>query len=204
METNQQDFTKEFFQQAWGPQGYYEEFNYGVGFNKVVEVCLMPFFNKAHTAVEIGCGGGAFTKKLLKGFYHVTAVDVIKMPEQFTKYSPDKFTYKQVEGYNTGQFYDSKDFAFSYNCFCHLSNWAIKNYLTDINSVLKRGGNFVFMLSNATHHDTTGCELGDCLPVGHFYQDDRTLDLVISDGWDIVSRNMIPEHRDIIVHLKKK
>jgi hypothetical protein len=39
--------------------------------------------------------------------------------------------------------------------------------------------------------------------MGHFYQDDRTLDVIIGSGWEIVSRNIIPEHRDTIIHLKK-
>src|SRR5437667_49701 len=91
-----QDFDKEFFQRTWGPQGYYEEFNYGVGFNEVVQRCLVPFFNIQHRALEIGSGGGAFTKRIIKGFDHVTAVDVITKPECFNKYSPYRFTYIEL------------------------------------------------------------------------------------------------------------
>lgn len=38
--------------------------------------------------------------------------------------------------------------------------------------------------------------------MGHFAQDDRTIDIIVGEGWEIISRNMIPEHRDIVVHLK--
>lgn len=200
------DFSKEFFQQSWGPDGYYEEFNYGVGFNEVVQRCIVPFFNLQHNALEIGSGGGAFTKKLLKGFRHVTAIDVIKMPEQFEKYSKDKFSYK--EHFDKGYFVTGTyDFAFAYNVFCHLSNDAIKQYLASVQTALRPTSSFIFMLANYAHSRNQpyceSAELGDLLPFGHFCQDERTLPLVIGEGWEVVSENMIPEHRDIIVHLKK-
>lgn len=205
-----QDFSKEFFQQSWGPDGYYEEFNYGVGFNEVVQRCLVPFFNLNHNALEIGSGGGAFTKKMVGRFNHVTAVDVIKMPEGFEKYSKDKFNYWELpdKSYHLHTMaFEVIDFAFSYNCFCHLSNEAIKEYLASINRILKPGSSFIFMLANYHHSRNQpyceSAELGDLLPFGHFCQDERTLPLVIGEGWEVVSENMIPEHRDIIVHLKK-
>lgn len=200
-----QDFDKEFFQRSWGPAGYYEEFIYGVGFPEVVQRCLVPFFNLEHNALEIGSGGGTFTKKMVGRFRHVTAVDVIKMPEQFEKYGCEKFSYR--EHFDKGYFVTGTyDFAFAYNVFCHLSNEALIQYIASVHKALNPGSSFIFMLANHTNNPQPECEgysLGDLLPFGHFYQDDRTLDLIIGEGWEIVSRNMIPEHRDIIVHLKK-
>ena len=46
-------------------------------------------------------------------------------------------------------------------------------------------------------------KFGNLLPMGHFYQDNRTLDFIIGDGWEIVSRSVIPEHRDTVIHLRK-
>jgi len=197
------DFTKEFFQQSWGADGYYERFNYGVGFDAVVQTCLVPFFNLGHNALEIGSGGGTFTEKMVGRFQIVMAMDVIPMPEKFKKWGADKFWYVELPNQSyvvQGQY----DFAFSYNCFCHLSNDFLKMYITSVNSSLKPGGNFIFMLANYDKNPQ-GCtgELGDLLPFGHFYQDDRTIDIIVGEGWEIVSRNMVPEHRDIIVHLKK-
>jgi len=57
---------------------------------------LVPFFNLEHNAVEIGSGGGAFTKKMIGKFRHVIAVDVIKKPEQFNKWSLENLIYEQV------------------------------------------------------------------------------------------------------------
>lgn len=203
------DFSKPFFQQAWGEKGYYEHFSYGVGITRVVDVGISPFIAENKTVLEIGSGGGTFTNFLINKCKHLTAIDVIKKPDQFNDFAD--FTYHEL----TDKSFDcapiksrSMDFVFSYNVFCHLSNDAVKAYLKSIHRVLKKGGNAVFMISNFEHTSkhTNRPEkytLGDLLPMGHFYQDDRTIDLVVGKEWEIVSRNMIPEHRDIIVHLKK-
>lgn len=190
------DFTKDFFKQAWGPEGYYENFSYGVGIDKVCEVALYPFTNKDTVALEIGPGGGVFTTRIFGYVKALTCIDVIPRPTGF----PVDINYIELQNQDffcAGVPDNSINFAFCYNVFCHLSNDAIRQYLVSVHRVLRTGGDFVFMLSSY------GGELGTLLPVGHFAQDERTLDLVIGDGWEIISRNMIPEHRDIIVHLRK-
>lgn len=203
------DFTKEFFQAAWGEKGYYENFSYGVGIDRVCKTCLIPFYNVEHNALEIGCGGGVFTEKMLGRFYELTVVDVIKNP--FGN-KTEHFKYIELPNHSNdlqGIYSDSIDFCFSYNVFCHMSNDFLRAYLKSIHGVLKEGGNLVFMLSNYNNinhrfEDSEDYGLGELLPMGHFYQDERTLDVIAGKGdWDIISRNMIPEHRDIIVHLKK-
>jgi SAM-dependent methyltransferase len=203
------DFSKDFFQNAWGEDGYYETFNYGVGYLKVCEVGITPFYDENKKALEIGPGGGTFTQFLINKFKHLIAIDVIKMPRQFSEYKD--FTYLELnDKYFTCPLpLNYIDFCFSYNVFCHLSNDALKQYIESINKVMKVGGDFVFMLSNISHSgkfdDVTKYTIGDMLPMGHFYQDDRTIDLIVDfNQWDIVNRNMLPNHRDILVHLKKK
>lgn len=193
------DFSKEFFIQSWGKGGYYEHFNYGVGIDKVMQVCIDPFV-KGKRVLEIGSGGGTFTERLWRNS-GLTCIDVIPQPENVKC-----CLYIELDSndYNcTGVKDNDYDFAFAYNVFCHLSNEAIKQYLKSVNRVLRTGGAFVFMLS-AYGRGLSDDQLGTLLPMGHFVQDERTLDLVIGDGWQIISRNMIPEHRDIIVHLKKQ
>jgi SAM-dependent methyltransferase len=204
---NGADLSKAFFQKAWG-EGYYEHFSYGVGIDNVFEKCVVPFCSQDKTALEIGPGLGSFTEMMWYKFEHFTAIDVIKMPSVFNNYI-DSFTYHEL----TNQSFDcgpvkthSIDFCFSYNVFCHFSNAAIREYLKSVYKVLKTGGDFVFMISNYENvkkHVTGNYSLGDFLPMGHFYQDLRTLDLVVGPEWKIVNRNMIPEHRDILIHLKK-
>lgn len=199
---------KEFFQRTWGDEGYYEYFSYGVGIKKVMEVCLFPFFDNNKVALEIGCGGGTFTEKMIGRFEYVIAIDVIKRPRHL--YHKD-FTYIELPDntYNCEGILDNCiDFCFSYNLFCHLSNEQIKEYISDVHRTLKPRGDFVFMLANYKHtkkHLDKEYDLGELTPVGHYVQDERTLDFIIDkDQWEVVSPNMIPEHRDIIVHLKKK
>jgi SAM-dependent methyltransferase len=200
------DFSKAYFQGVWG-EGYYEHFSYGVGIDKVFEVCVSPFLKG--TVLEIGSGGGVFTE-MIQGKADLIAIDVIKMPERFSEF--ENFTYYEL---SDKSFIcepiesESIDFCFSYNVFCHFSNEAIREYLKSVHRVLKPGGDFVFMLAKfertKKHVDyPERYTLGDLLPMGHFYQDLRTLDLVVGDGWEIVNRDMIPEHRDILIHLKKK
>ena len=57
------DFTKEQFINFWGSNGYYEEFTYGIGIDKVIERTIVPFGGNYKNCLEIGCGGGVFTKE---------------------------------------------------------------------------------------------------------------------------------------------
>lgn len=200
------ELTKEFFQTAWG-EGYYENFSYGVGIDQVCEKCLFPLI-KDKEVLEIGSGGGVFTEKIVERAKYLTAIDVIKRPSNFTW---GNFRYIELpdKSYNCeGVRSNSIDFAFSYNLFCHLPDHAIRQYLKSVNRVLRKDGSFVFMLSNyeesKKHFKERGFRRGDFLPNGHFCQDIRTTDFTADwSKWDRLSGSMIPEHRDIIVHLKK-
>lgn len=204
------DFTKEFFQKVWGKDGYYETFSYGVGIKEVCKQCLYPFFSPFETALEIGSGGGTFTERMINKFKNLIAVDVIPMPRKFHSYKDFQYIELPDHSNDLKGIEDSLiDFCFCYNVFCHLSNEFLIEYLKSVHRVLKTNGYFVFMLSSFNHtkkHILHGSyELGDMLPMGHFYQDFRTLNIIAAkDQWHVISPNMIPEHRDIIVHLKKK
>lgn len=201
------DFDKEFFQRSWGEGGYYENFSYGIGIDKVCEVALYPFLNKEKTVLEIGCGGGVFTERIVGKVKYLYGIDVIKQPERFKEFAD--FTYIELTDKNyscTGIKSNSIDFCFAYNVFCHLSNEAITKYLKSVNRVLKSGGDFVFMLASYAHtrqHLDREYELGELTPLGHFHQSLETLPVIIGHGWTVISVNLTPEHRDIIVHLKK-
>lgn len=195
------DYDKAFFIQSWGKDGYYENFSYGVGIENVCKVALYPFVNSTVRVLEIGSGGGVFTQRIWSKAGSLTCIDVIPRPEHFMP----SVNYIELgnQDYNCTGIEDSSiDFAFSYNVFCHLSNSAIIKYLQSVQRVLVPGGSFVFMLSSYGR-GLTFSELGKLLPMGHFVQDERTLQLVIGQGWELLSPNMIPKHRDIIVHLKK-
>lgn len=188
-----QDFDKQFFTRTWGPDGYYENFSYGVGIERVFNECVFPFLHK-NDVLEIGSGGGVFTKEIMPYVDWLTCIDVIPKPDSLKCHAYIELPDRDYSC--TGVIRNAFDFVFAYNVFCHLSNEALIQYLQSVRRVIMTGGDFVFMLSSY------GGELGTLLPMGHFAQDDRTIDIIVGEGWEIVNRNMIPEHRDIIVHLK--
>ena len=201
------DFTKEQFINFWGT-GYYEEFTYGIGIQEVINRTIVPFHNVK--CREIGCGGGVFTKVLSQHFDKVIGIDVIPKHDGL-RYPNVKYIELDNQDYKcTGVEDNLIDFVFSYGVFCHFSNDAIKEYLQSIYRVLKKGGECVIMISNFDKlkadfpdYDTWDkYKLGDRMLIGHFYQDDRTVD-IMKDKFKIISRNLTPDHRDIVVHLKK-
>ncbi len=203
------DFTKEEFQNFW-PMGYYENFGWGVGIETVIAKSIIPFLDPNKIALEIGCGGGVFTKRMR--FKHTYAIDVIKKPASLDGISnltfieaPDRdFTCFGIED-------NSIDFCYSYGVFCHLSNTALIEYVNSVYRVLKPGGDFVFMIScfenikaaNPNFEDYSKLKLGDLMKIGHFVQDQRTIRLIVDSRWETVTENLIPNHRDLIIHLKK-
>jgi SAM-dependent methyltransferase len=191
------NFSKQFFQDTWGEDGYYEHFSYGIGIDKVCSVAMDPFFSLDKTALEIGPGGGVFTQRMVNNFKHLIAIDVIRKPKAFEEYQ--NFTYIELEdrSFDCPVESNSIDYCFSYGCFCHLSNDALVEYFTAINKALKKGADFMFMLSNYPG------TLGECLPVGHFVQGIKSLDIIVGEEWEIVNKNLLPEHRDLMVHLRK-
>jgi SAM-dependent methyltransferase len=201
------EFTKQFYQDTWGEDGYYENFSFGIGIENVCKAAMYPFFSLEKTALEIGPGGGVFTQRMINNFKHLTAIDVIRKPKAFNEY--ENFTYIELEdkSFNCPVESNSIDFCFSYGVFCHLSNDALVQYFKGINKALKQGGDFVFMLSNYRHTQKFEKEkfnLGDYLPMGHFVQDLRTLELIADfNEWEVVNNNLFPDHRDIVMHLKK-
>jgi ubiquinone/menaquinone biosynthesis C-methylase UbiE len=203
------DFTKEQFINFWGNTGYYEEFTYGIGIQEVINRIIYPF-GGVETCLEIGCGGGVFTKVLSNTFSKVIGIDVIPLHAGVIYHNLE---YKELDNQDykcTGVDDNSIDFVFSYGVFCHFSNDAIKEYLQSIYRVMKKGGDCVIMISNfdklkaefPDYDDWSKYNLGDRMLIGHFYQNDSTVD-IMKHKFKIVSRNLTPDHRDIVVHLKK-
>ena len=203
------DFTKEFFIRVW-PNGYSEP-GYGIGNNEIVKICITPFKDKEKNVVEIGPGAGVFTRHLLD-FKHIYLLDVVPRPAAIPK--NENITFIELadqDFFCTGIEDNTIDFIFAHGVFCHLSNDALKTYMTSIHRILKTGGDCIFMIANIENtkksfkEDINEFKLGDLLPMGHFYQSQETLDFIIdSNDYEFINRNMSPDHRDFLVHIKKK
>ena len=112
---------------------------------------VLPFVDPAHTALDIGCGGGRWTRYLL-GFQTVHAVDyypelVAEFRRTFDKY-PHVRPIKNNGADFPGVAPHSVDYTLSFGCFGHLNQALIDGYLGNIRTILKPGGNVVIHYSD--------------------------------------------------------
>jgi SAM-dependent methyltransferase len=132
----------------WGKVGYQESFcGFKSGYEENFASQLSKFYNKHHTCLEIGCGGGFWAKKYLcPNFSRVVGVDLL--PSEHISIlnensPPDNFEYIEVgdRDYSCSKINDeSIDFVFSFGVFCHMPNSAVSSYLDSIYRKLKFGG----------------------------------------------------------------
>lgn len=112
---------------------------------------VIPFVNPDHVAVDIGCGGGRWTRYLL-GFKTIYAVDyyeelLVEFHKSFARYR----NVKPIRNNGTdfpGVAPQSVDFVFSFGCFGHINQTLIEGYLENIKKILRPGGNVVIHYSD--------------------------------------------------------
>ena len=87
--------------------------------------------NKNLTVLEIGCGGGQWSRFLYPNVQKLYCVDILSAKHNnFWNYvgheKKDKITYFQVEDFKLDCIpKDTIDFVFSYDVFCHISEIGI-------------------------------------------------------------------------------
>lgn len=112
---------------------------------------VLPFVDPAHAAVEIGPGGGRWTRYLLD-FKTVYAVDYYEeLLAEFGKTFARHQNVKLVKNNGTdfpGVAQQSVDYVFSFGCFVHLNQTLIDGYLGHIKTILKPGGHAVIHYSD--------------------------------------------------------
>jgi cyclopropane fatty-acyl-phospholipid synthase-like methyltransferase len=200
-----QNFTKEDFLRFWGANGYVETWDgYKHNWSKEIQNLILNQigYDKDKTVLEIGCGGGYWTKFLCENSSKVYAIDLLpKSP-----LNNNNLTYIENEDM---QFdcnsipSNSIDFAFSFGTFCHLSTSACELYLKDTLRVLKKGGTAIFMYS-------------DDASLKKFYNDESVVASQIFGEFNDYS-NILPmvqkydvdckrilEYRDLLVLITKK
>lgn len=111
-----------------------------------------PFLGKAEVILEIGPGGGRFTKILLPKCRKLIVADIAPsmlelLKERFR--TDSKIQYQVLDGQGLSPLADeSIDAAFSYAVFAHLQHWDIFNYLCELRRVLVPGGKAIIELPN--------------------------------------------------------
>jgi cyclopropane fatty-acyl-phospholipid synthase-like methyltransferase len=145
-----ENFSKSDFLRFWGSDGYVETWDgYKRNWSNEIQNLILNQIghSKDKNVMEIGCGGGYWTKFLCEKSKIVHAIDLLpKSPLNlenlvYIENEDKQFDCKTIES-------NSIDFAFSFGTFCHLSSSACESYLIDTLRVLKKGGTAIFMYSD--------------------------------------------------------
>lgn len=113
---------------------------------------IAPYVNSAHRALEIGPGGGRWTRYLLN-FGRLFVVDMHQeiLDELAKHFSAPNIVPVRNSGTDfPGIGPASIDFAFSFGVFVHLDAWIIKAYLESLHSVVTGEANIVIQYSDMT------------------------------------------------------
>jgi hypothetical protein len=113
---------------------------------------VLPYVNGRHNAVEIGPGGGRWTRYLL-GFGTVCAVDYHQelLDELKRNFKCSKMVFVRNNGTDfPGIKEESVDYLFSFGTFVHLDGHLIEAYLTNMKPILRAGANVVIQYSDKT------------------------------------------------------
>jgi len=145
---------------------------------------LLPYVNPEQTALEIGPGGGRWTRYLL-GFKRVYAVDYHKeILEELRR----NFAGRNVEFVrNTGTDFPGVppvDFVFSFGTFVHLDPPIIERYLANMGNVLKPQGQAVLQYADKTKPMgiAQGASFSDMVP-------DRMRAMVVAAGFEVLEED---------------
>ena len=109
----------------------------------LINKTLLKYIKNGSTALEIGPGGGRWTKELQKYVKNLLIADISKKCLDICK---ERFKSKNNIEYNLIDkrldFIDDNtiDFVWSYDVFVHINPTDVENYLEDIQRILKLGG----------------------------------------------------------------
>jgi cyclopropane fatty-acyl-phospholipid synthase-like methyltransferase len=111
---------------------------------------LLPFVNAGKTAVEIGPGGGRWTRYML-GFKKLYAVDFHPELLDELKKNFDRPNIEYIKNNGTdfpGIPKRKVDFLFTFGVFVHLDLDIISSYLENARSIMKKNGDIVIQYSD--------------------------------------------------------
>jgi SAM-dependent methyltransferase len=157
---------------------------------------VVPFVKPEHVAVDIGCGGGRWTRYLL-GCKTVYAVDYYE--ELLTEFRKTFARYKHVKPVkNNGTDFpgiapQSVDYILSFGCFGHINQTLIDSYLGNIKTILKPGGNVVIHYSDKNKAMAQEPGFADNTP-------EQMRALVLGHGYRIVQEDTTTMWNGAIIH----
>jgi cyclopropane fatty-acyl-phospholipid synthase-like methyltransferase len=161
---------------------------------------LLPYVNPDHVAVEIGPGGGRWTRYML-GFGHLYAFDyhqesLDQLSQEFR--APYLYCIKNNGGDFPGLDDESVDFLFSFGTFVHLDFEIIETYLTNIERILKPGAIAVIQYSDKTKEAAQkNASFSENDP-------DRMRAAVLRAGYVILEEDLTTMHHSAIVRFTRR
>jgi SAM-dependent methyltransferase len=157
---------------------------------------VLPFVKPDQVAVDLGCGGGRWTRYLLP-FKTVYAVDYY--PEILIEFGKTFGRHRHVKPIkNNGTDFPgiaplSVDYILSFGCFGHLNQSLIDSYLGQIRTILKPGGNVVIHYSDKNKAMAQEPGFADNTP-------EQMRALVLSHGFSIVQEDTTTMWNGAIIH----
>ncbi len=113
---------------------------------------VLPYVNAKHNAIEIGPGGGRWTRYIL-GFGKLYVVDYYLelLKELKRNFNMRNIIFIKNNGTDfPGIEEGSIDYLFSFGTFVHLDKHIIEAYLKNMKSIVKPGANIVIQYSDKT------------------------------------------------------
>jgi hypothetical protein len=111
---------------------------------------LGPYVRADHDAVEIGPGGGRWTRYML-GFRHIYAVDYHQelLDELRKNFAHDNISFLKNNGSDFPSIGPrSIDYIFSFGVFVHLDIEIIASYMKELKTIIKDDGNIVIQYAD--------------------------------------------------------
>jgi len=139
-------FSTNIYGLEWGDPDFVEPLKF------IRDRYVLPYTNPEHCAVEIGPGGGRWTRYML-GFKKLYVVDYYT---ELLKELKRNFKHPNIEFVkNNGTDFPgikngSIEYLFSFGTFVHLDTHLIKKYLTNMKHILKPEANVVIQYSDKT------------------------------------------------------
>jgi hypothetical protein len=167
----------------------------------VLDKYLRPYVDPRHTALEIGPGGGRWTRRLV-GFRHLYLVDYYTQLLDEAQRAVGKrknITFIKNNGADfPGVPENSIDFLFSFGVFVHLDFPIVETYLDNIRPIIKPGGNVVIHFADQTK---VMAQLNE-----GFADNDpqRMRQAIVSRGYDILEEDLTTMWHSSLVRFTKR
>ena len=160
---------------------------------------VLRYANPAETALEIGPGGGRWTR-YLRGFGRLYVVDyhLEVLRELKRNFGLPSLTFIRNNGCDFPEVPDASiDFLFSFGCFVHLDRNLIESYLKNMGRILKPGANAVIHYSDKTKTlAQTNPGFSDNTP-------DLMRQMVVQSGFRVVEEDLTTLWHSSIIHFTK-